>query len=319
MNAGRDAESNIMLGITVIILTFNEEMHISRAIDSVRGIADEVLVVDSFSTDRTTDIARELGARVVFNKFINQAVQFQWALDNADIKYSWVLRLDADEVIEADLAHEILCKLPSIDDEVTGVQFNRKHIFMGRWIRRGGRYPLMLLRLWRHGFGKVENRWMDEHVEILSGKVIAMRGGFCDINLNDLSYFISKHNSYATREAVQVLIEKYDLLSDGLSLNESVLPQGARLKKNIKSLFYNRMPIGVGPFLYFMWRYVFQLGFLDGKEGLVYHFLQGFWYRFLVDAKKFEFEREISNASSNEERIDRLSALTGYILKPNSR
>ena len=170
--------------LAVIILTYNEERHIARALASVAGIASETIVIDSFSTDRTVELARANGAVVLQNKFVNQAKQFQWALDNAPISATWIMRLDADEVIEADLAARIRDELPRLNEEVVGVNLKRKHIFLGRWIRHGGRYPLVLLRIWRRGHGRVEDRWMDEHVVVWGGRTITFDGGFADHNLN---------------------------------------------------------------------------------------------------------------------------------------
>ncbi|EQB04471.1 hypothetical protein L288_13845 [Sphingobium quisquiliarum P25] len=294
--------------LSVIILTFNEERHIERAIASVRSIASDILVVDSFSTDQTIELARNAGARVLQNRFVNQAKQFQWALDHGDVRSAWILRLDADEVIEPDLAEELMRDLPSLPEDVVAVNFKRKHIFMGRWIRHGGRYPLVLLRLWRKGHGRVEDRWMDEHIVTWGGRTVTARGGFADICLHDLSFFTAKHNSYATREAVEILNARYGLFGQD---RERILGSAqARAKRFIKTNIYNRMPLFAGPALFFFYRYIIKLGFLDGREGLIYHFLQGYWYRFLVAAKVVELEQGLKQCGANADRLDRLRQLT---------
>jgi glycosyltransferase involved in cell wall biosynthesis len=304
-----------MLDITVVIITFNESMHLKRCIDSVRGFAKAIIVVDSFSTDETVDIARKYGARVLQNRFISHSKQFQWGLDNSDIATKWIMRLDADEIIEEDLASKLERDLPSMQQDIVGLNFDRKHIFMGRWIKHGGRYPVRLLRVWRTGQGRVEDRWMDEHIVVWGGKTITMHGGFSDINLNNLSYFINKHNEYATREALVVLDQKY-----GLFGFEDTLPQSEKSihrssKRFLKEKFYNKLPFWIGPLSYFIYRYVFQLGFLDGRPGIIYHFLQGFWYRFLVGAKVVEFDEALSDCHTNADRIIRLQHLTGLRLR----
>lgn len=157
------------MSITAVILTYNEALHLERAIRSIQASTDQIVVVDSGSSDGTAEIAQRLGAEVHTHAFVNQARQFQWALDTLDIRGEWVLRLDADEIIEPDLAREIGEKLPRLPAEVVGVNLKRKHIFMDRWVRHGGRYPLVMLRLWRHGKGRVEDRWMDEHVVVWAG------------------------------------------------------------------------------------------------------------------------------------------------------
>lgn len=300
--------------LAVVILTYNEEIHIERAIRSVAPLARDILVVDSFSTDRTAEIARALGARVLTHAFENQAAQLQWALDHGDLTTAWIMRLDADEVVEPDLQDEIRQRLPTLPADVAGVVLKRKHVFMGRWIRHGGRYPLYLLRIWRRGAGRVEQRWMDEHVVLETGRSVVFDGGFADANLNDLTFFTAKHNAYATREAIEVLGARHGLLDreapDGL---RSVSAQ-TRIRRGLKVGLYDRLGLLGGPLAYFLYRYVAQLGFLDGRAGLVYHLLQGFWYRFLVGAKVLELEQAIAGKRGRAEILAELSRRTGYDL-----
>lgn len=301
--------------ISVIILTFNEARHIARAIESVRTIATEIFVIDSFSTDDTVEIARRANAIVVQHPFVNHSAQCRWAIETLPISTDWLMRLDADEVVEPDLAAEIAARLPRLEADVTGVNLKRKHIFWGRWIRHGGRYPLVLLRIWRRGRGQVEDRWMDEHIIVDGGRTVTLQGGFADDNLNDLTFFTDKHNKYATREAIDVLNQRYGLFSRDNTLSAGSASFQASVKREIKEKIYNRLPFWVGPFGYFLYRYFIQLGFLDGREGLVYHFLQGFWYRFLVGAKIEEYEQVLRNLDDNEARLVRLEALTGHRLR----
>ena len=302
------------LDLTVVILTKNESMHIDRALENIKELAKRVLVVDSFSSDDTVVKARKYGADVLENKFINYAKQFQWALDHGDITTKWVMRLDADELIEDNLRHELLTQLPSLPDDIAGINLKRKHIFMGRWVRFGGRYPLILLRIWRHGQGRIEERWMDEHMIVWGGSTITLDGGFCDHNLNDLSFFTAKHNAYATREALDVLIRRHKLLPEDKSLRKENGSAQAAIKRFLKEEVYNKLPCTLSTLAYFLWRYVFQLGFLDGRTGLIYHFLQGYWYRFLVGAKLHELNLEISSLPTANEKITRLHELTGHRL-----
>jgi len=301
-------------GITTVILTFDEELHIARAVACALRFSREVLVVDSFSTDRTVEIARALGARVVQNAWVNYARQFRFALEECGIATEWVLRLDADEVIGADLAARLEAQVPGLPLDVTGIVLSRRHIFMGRWIRHGGRYPLRLLRLWRHGLGTVEDRWMDEHVVVRSGRTIALDGTFADVCERDAAFFVAKHNGYATREALDVLDRRHGLFDAGDAATARGSGAQAGRTRAIKERVYNRLPFGVGPLLYFVWRYVFRLGFLDGRAGLVYHVLQGFWYRFLVDVRVSELEAAIARCATREERLAALRAATGLRL-----
>ena len=297
--------------IAVMILTYNESIHLARALRHIEALAREVFVIDSYSTDDTVEIARSFGAEVLQHPFQNQARQFQWAMDNVPVTAQWVMRLDADEIIEADLCREIVARLPSLPPDVTGIYLNRKTIFQGRFIRHGGRYPLMLLRAWRRGKARMEDRWMDEHIYLLEGRSVAFSGGFADDNLNDLAYFTEKHNNYASREALDVVNRRLNLweLEPGVLAGESGKRQ-AGIKRLMKEKVFNRMPFQLSALTYFLYRYIVRLGFLDGSEGLVYHVLQGFWYRFLVGAKVREIEKALREISTDDEARSEILRLT---------
>lgn len=301
---------NTQLDIAIVILTFNESIHLPRALDHIKGFAREILVIDSFSTDNTVELAKAGGAIVLQHPFQHQAQQFNWALEHAPITASWVMRLDADEIIEADLAEEIVTNLPTLPPEVTGVNLNRKTIFQGKFIRYGGRYPLTLLRIWRRGKACIEDRWMDEHIYLTEGRAITLRGGFADHNLNDLTSFTAKHNGYASREALDVLNRRLHLFDSQIELTRESTATQAKIKRFFKESVYNRLPFEISAIVYFLFRYVVQLGFLDGREGLIYHVLQGFWYRFLVGAKLSELERAVKQATSEKERRSVIARLS---------
>ena len=301
---------NQKANIAVVILAYNEAIHLPRALDHIRGFAREIFVVDSFSTDNTVELAKAGGAQVLQHPFQNYARQFEWALENAPISSDWVMRLDADEIIEADLAAEIIAVLPTLPPDVTGVNLHRKTIFQGKFIRWGGRYPLTLLRIWRRGKARIEDRWMDEHMYLTDGCTVTFRGGFSDHNLYDLTFFTAKHNSYARREALDVLNQRLHLFEPQLALSGQATAKQAKVKRFLKESVYNRLPFEISATLFFLYRYVVQLGFLDGRPGLIYHVLQGFWYRFLVGAKLRELEEAVKHASSDEELRSEIARLT---------
>jgi glycosyltransferase involved in cell wall biosynthesis len=296
--------------IAVVILTYNEMLHLPRCLDCISGFAQEVFVIDSGSTDGSIDLAQSRGAQVLHHPFQNYARQFQWAIDNAPITADWVMRLDADEVIEQDLAEEIVRELPRLPSDVSGVELNRKTIFQGKFLRFGGRYPLMLLRIWRRGTARIEDRWMDEHMYLTGGRTVAFRGGFADHNLNDLTFFTEKHNSYSGREALDVLNQRMNLFGPPPALAQEATSRQAKIKRFLKESVYNRIPFEVSSAAYFLFRYVIQLGFLDGRRGLTYHILQGFWYRFLVGAKLRELEEAAVKAQSPDQLRADLARLT---------
>lgn len=277
------AKADLML--TTIILTRDEERHIARAIGSVAGLGGRVVVVDSGSTDATVEIARSLGAEVLVNPWRNYATQFNWALDQLAEGTGWVLRLDADEVVSPDLAAQIAATLPGLGPEVEGLVVGRRMTFMGRIIRYGGLFPIRVLRLFRHGKGSCEDRWMDEHVKV-SGRVIDLPGEILDDNLNSLTWWTAKHNSYASREVVDLLNLEYGFMAHDTVAEIGKSQAGA--KRWIKEKVYARFPRGLRALVYFLYRYIVRLGFLDGREGTAFHVLQGFWYRYLVDAKLHE-------------------------------
>lgn len=277
------------MNVVAIILTFNEEHHLARCIASLQGIANEIVVADCYSTDATLDIARAHGARVIQREWINHATQFNWALTQLDSDTDWVLRIDADEILTPELVAEIRERLPKIGPEIDGVYWGRRMTFMGRLIRHGGVFPVRVLRLFRYGRGQCENRWMDEHIKV-PGPTVDFAGEMIDDNLNLLNWWTDKHNKYASREAVDLLNLEYHFMP-----HDSVASlQGGKqagVKRWIKERVYARLPGGFRAFVYFFYRYILRLGFLDGKEGTAFHFLQGFWYRYLVDAKIVEVKR----------------------------
>jgi glycosyltransferase involved in cell wall biosynthesis len=277
------------MNLTAIILTFNEERHLARCIESLDGIAPEVLVVDCFSTDRTLEIAGQYGARVVQRAWVNHAAQFNWALTQLGANVDWVLRIDADEVLTPELVDQIRTRLPSLGSEVEGVLLDRRMAFQGRLIRHGGVFPVQVLRLFRAGHGQCENRWMDEHIKV-SGQVVRFAGELIDDNLQSLTWWTEKHNRYASREAVDLLNLQYGFMPQDTVAQLQGAGQ-AGLKRWLKEVVYARLPGGLRAFAYFLYRYVIRLGFLDGQEGTAFHFLQGFWYRYLVDAKLREVRR----------------------------
>ncbi|WP_108259874.1 glycosyltransferase family 2 protein [Mangrovicoccus ximenensis] len=272
--------------LTTVILTYNEEQHIERAIRSVQPVSREVLVVDSFSKDRTVEIAEGLGARVLQNPFVNQAQQYQWAIDNGGIGTAWTLRIDADEYLEPKLQASVRALVVD-PGEVNAVYLRRKICFLGRPITHGFFYPGLILRMYRTGQARMEQRWMDEHIVVERPVERTLEGDLVDENLNPLSWWTSKHVDYARREAYEIVAARArQELEDTASLSGQ-----ARRKRWLKEKVYGRMPSALRSTLYFFYRYILGRGFLDGKAGFFFHFLQGYWYRTYVDAALYEIER----------------------------
>lgn len=272
-----------MADLTTIILTFNEEKNIANAISSIKELSKRIVVVDSFSTDKTVDIAISLGAEVIQHEFKNQAKQFIYAINNLDIDTQWIMRLDADEVIskEASLEIEDLCRANKGSD-VNGIVVRFEVNFLGKKLRHGGIYPFRKMIIYKKDKGYMENRAMDEHIVLKEGKSVELKNDSFHRDYKDLSAWIDKHNKYSSREVNDYFSNN---IQESTKLNKS-----AKLKRFMKFNIYYKLPLGTRAHLYYIYRYYFKLGFLDGKEGKIFAFMQAYWYRFLVDSKIFERE-----------------------------
>lgn len=278
------------LDITAIILTYNEELHIRRCLENVCPMVKKVYVIDSPSTDNTVAICNEFdNVEVVVHKYPgNQAEQFNWALDNVKIDTEWILRLDADEYLLPELVEELFNKLPTMEEGVSALSLSRARAFMGKVLRHGIVDNIKIVRIFRTGKARYEKRIMDEHLSILEGKTIEMEHKFIDDSRIPIGQFTSKHENYASREAVLLLDAEYKLTNTA-SMNQE---HGREVeKKRAQKEKYARMPLFWRAFAYFVYRYIVKLGFLDGKEGFCWDFFQGLWYRMLVDAKVYECKK----------------------------
>ena len=276
-----------MLDLSVIILTGNEEIHIKRCLDKISPYVKEVFVVDCYSTDKTVEIAKQYkNVSVLYNNWVNYATQLNWAIKNAPIKTEWVLRLDADEYLEPALIERMQRELHSLPDNVSAINIRLKHVFLGKFIK-GGTGKKYLTRIFRNGRAVSENRQMDEHLKLTSGELVTWEEAFYDDNLNNLKWWTNKHNGYAIREAADLLDFEYNFTN--AERNELQGQAGAQRSKKHK---YAKMPLFWRAFFYFCIRYFLKGGMFEGKEGFLWCFLQGWWYRTLVDAIIFEIKQK---------------------------
>lgn len=268
--------------ISLIVLTFNDESNIEACLESGRRLTDDIVIVDSYSTDRTLDICSAHGCRVMQRAFINQAEQFNWALDNVDTRYDWILRLDSDEIVPDALAREIGARVGK-EGDVTGYYLNRRMYWMNRWLKHGGMYPHYILRLFKKGYARYEMK-TEEHL-VLEGAAAFLTNDFLEDNRNNtLEYFTVKHLKTAQGEVEEITRPAGTDISIHPRLFGTKVERTRWLKENV----YSRTPLFLRPLLYFLYRYVVRCGFLDGREGLIFHVLQAFWYRFYIDAKLYE-------------------------------
>jgi glycosyltransferase involved in cell wall biosynthesis len=289
------------LPITAIVMTYNEERNLRACLESVRPWVEDIFVVDSFSTDRTLAMAAEYGCVVEKHPFRNQAEQFQWALDTLRLRTEWVLRLDADERWTAEGFRELRTVIA--DPRINGVSVRRRIMFMGRWMKHGGLYASEFVRVFRRGHASVERRWMDEHLHV-SGKIASSHIEVIEANYDrqeNVAVWTTKHNDYSTREAIDMLLRAEDPASvDSIAdLRGDKTARKRWLKENV----YGRAPLFVRPIAYFVYRYFFKLGFLDGVPGLIFNVLQGFWYRFLVDVKVYQLQRHAASTGKSIKEV----------------
>lgn len=272
------------LPVSVIILTHNEEQNLPDCLRSVTGWAGEIFVVDSGSTDATVSIAGQFGATVIDHPFETHGKQWAWALRNVPFTSEWVFGLDADQRVTPELRDELSQRLrqPERLADVDGMFVKRRQIFRGRWIRHGGYYPKYLLKIFRPQKVLFDDRDLMDHHFYIDGQVLKLNHDIVEANRkeDDIAFWIEKHNRYAVLHAREELLRQRQ--SSAWLLRAALFGNPDQRVIWLKRRWY-RLPLYVRPFLYFFLRYVVQRGFLDGKQGFIFHFLQGFWYRLLVD------------------------------------
>ncbi len=278
--------------ISVVILTLNEEANLRHCLTSVCAWAGEVFVVDAGSSDRTREIAEQAGATVVEHPFETHSAQWQWALTNLPLTSDWILALDADQRVTPQLAAELRELDTATLKDVDGVYIRRQQWFRGRWIRHGGYYPKYLLKMFRRTAVAIDAADRVDHHFYVSGRAIKLRHDLVESNAkeDDISFFIHKHNRYATLLAEEEVGAAWE--SPKRTIAPRLFGSPDQRVLALKRL-WRRMPLYIRPFLYFFYRYFVRLGFLDGKQGAIFHFLQGFWFRLLVDIKIDELQSEM--------------------------
>ena len=278
-----------MADLTAVVLTKDEEKNIAVCLERLKGFARRVVVVDSFSTDATVSIARSLGADVYVHEFVDYATQFNWALDHTGIDTAWTARIDADEFYTPELCAEMEALLSEhAADDVSGIKTESDFWFLGRCIRYGGPKKRKIV-VFRTGKGRIEQRRMDEHTLVSGGRVIEAKHRFEHHDFKDLDRWISKMNAYASREADDYFIDRERFRRGAVDLKGVADPYLAATRRK-KFLLYYRLPKFARCWALFLYNYIFRLGFLDGREGFVYHWMYQRWYRTLVDAKILERE-----------------------------
>lgn len=274
-----------MIPFSFIIITYNEELHLPRLLNSIKGLNAQTFVLDSGSTDKTVEICSQYGVTVAQNVFENHPKQWHHALNCFTITTPWVICLDADQIVSP----ELIVQLQHFKNEnfthINSIYFNRKNIFKGRWLKYGGYYPFYLLKMFRYKIGFSDLNENMDHRFIVPGKsVIWKNGHIIEENLkeNNISFWLNKHNKYSDLVADEEIERIHELRNQTLTPNFFGTPD--ERTASLKKLWW-KLPLYLRPILYFLYRMIFKLGFLDGKQGIIFHFLQAFWFRLIVDIK----------------------------------
>lgn len=267
--------------VTVMIFTLNEEMHLPKCFQSLAW-CDDVIVVDSFSHDRTEEICRSMGGRFFQHPFTGFGDQRNWALENTAPKHEWVLILDTDERVPPDLALELAVTLPNVPQSVAGFRLKRRFFMWGRWLRYSSLYPSWVVRLVRKGRVRYINRGHAETQDVI-GDVHNLKSDLIDENLKGIDEWFDRQNRYARKEAEY----ESEVDSQPLRLRDVVSANPLVRRKAMKRL---AMRSPARPFVYFLYSYLWRRGFLDGKDGLVFCMMRAL-YQGMVAAKKHDLQR----------------------------
>jgi glycosyltransferase involved in cell wall biosynthesis len=273
-------------------------MHLPRLLNSVKPLQAPVFILDSGSTDRTVEIGESFGAHIQQHPFENHPKQWHHALKNFYITTPWMVCLDADQTVTAELRELLLNFNPDNYAGINGIYFNRQFIFKDKWIKHGGYYPFYLLKMFRYDVGYSDLNENMDHRFVVPGKTAIWKNGYIieqNFKESNIRFWIAKHNRYSDLVAQEEVERLQNLRAQTVkpSLTGSPDERTAWFKK-----LWWRMPLYVRPFLYFIHRFIFKFGFLDGRTGIMFHFMQGFWFRMVVDVKIGELLKQKANESS---------------------
>jgi len=279
--------------LSVLITTRNEEANLERCLRSVHGFADQVFVLDSESTDRTVEISRRYAEVQTLAYDHSRIIPwiFQWGLDNLPLRNDWVLILEADQAVTPALKAELAALLARPDEvREDGFYIHRRQIFRGKPLRFGGYGSKLILKLFRRSRSGLDPVEQDTRVYV-RGPVGRLRSPLEEWNVKEdsIQFYLQKHLRYAEAFAREELERRRRGLPWKVTPRLFGTPDERVLW--LKDRYY-RMPLFVRPMLYFLYRYFFLLGILDGKTGFVFHFLQAFWFRLVVDIRLEELMKE---------------------------
>jgi glycosyltransferase involved in cell wall biosynthesis len=278
--------------VSVVVMTFNEERNIEPCLQSVAGWADEVIVVDSFSTDRTEQIARTYTSNFVQHAYESHPAQWQWVLDNLPLQNDWIFAVDADFRVSEKLKAALTDQLPNLASTVQGIYVRHKQIFRGRALEYGGLYPRYWLRLFRRNAGFIDQADLVDVHFYVKGDSIKLEYDVIEDNLKEsnLDFWVSKQIRFAQRAGIEEIERRGS--DEPSPVPPSLFGTPDQRTLWLKGKWY-RLPLYWRSIAYFLYRYIFRLGFLDGKEGFLYHFTQALVFRVMVDARIEELREDV--------------------------
>jgi hypothetical protein len=278
-------------------------MHLPRLLQSIAGLNAGVYILDSGSTDQTIAIAQNAVVEILQHPFKNHPRQWDYALKSFNIKTPWVICLDADQVITRQLYNRLLNFRDAHHQQVNGIYFNRKNFFKGKWIKHGGYFPFYLLKMIRYGVGYSDLNENMDHRFVVPGNTLIWKDGYLleeNLKENSIGFWINKHNHYSDLVAIEEVERMRKLRQQTIKPRFFGTPD--QRTAWLKQLWW-KLPRYARPAMYFIYRIFFQLGILDGPTGIVFHFLQGFWFRLVVDIKIDEIL--LQENKKNSSRLDK--------------
>lgn len=277
-----------MANVTAIIPTYNEEVNITDCIESLKGFAEKIILMDNISTDRTKEIAESLGA-IVIQSEKSYKERLNFGIELPEIDTQWVLNIDADERLTEKSRKELskLTEKYGNNEKVNGIVLHYYFVFMGKLLKWG--FHPYKMRLFKKGTAYMENVELDEHFVLKSGKSVRMKSYLIHYDFKGMDKFINKLNGYSQRAAHDLILVKAkekEVPYDGLA-------PVSRFRRYVKYKIYYNIPIVLRSWLYYVYYYYINLGFLDGTKGKIFQFMYIYWYKFLTDS--YVLEEELMN------------------------
>lgn len=275
------APARVEVPVSVMVFTLNEALHLPACLGSLAW-CDDVIVVDSFSTDATEEIAQAAGARFLQHPFSGFGDQRNWALDHGAPKHEWILILDADERVPPELVDEFRARLQDASPDLGAFRLRRRFHLWGRWLRHSSLYPTWVVRLVRRGRVRYVNRGHAETQEV-EGRTGDLAHDLIDENLKGLEEWFERQNRYSTQEAAFELAQEAAPFDAAGLFARDGLRRRAALKRAAA-----RLPCR--PALYFFYAYLLRGGFLDGRDGFAFCMMKAMYQR-MVAVKKYDLRR----------------------------